>query len=120
MLKIVFIREPFRFLLNSSAASLFQDLNETLQWKPLESRPPQDHSAGGEGCSESGEPGVGVVPESLLFLPGAGMAKVIYKRRCVCVCMCVCVSVSVLNIYFFFLLFLLLNKKNCTKWMIYS
>ena len=57
---------------------MYSDLSQTLHWTVLESR-----AAAQQGVAASDVPAAaqGVVPEQLLFLPGAGLAKAIYKER---------------------------------------
>jgi len=61
------------------------DLSKDLGWKVLEARVPSEWEEalkGREGEEGQGsKPEVGVVPEKFLFLPGAGLAKIIYKLR---------------------------------------
>ena len=61
---------------------MYSDLSEGLGWKVLELRFPSELAAAVGGGEEGhGKAEVGVVPEKLLFLPGAGLAKIIYSLR---------------------------------------
>jgi len=62
--------EPFRFFLSPGAKDLWPVLNGELGWPGLEPRQ-----------EIPGEPVIdGVLQESQLFLPGSGLAKMLYTQ----------------------------------------
>lgn len=88
-------REQFRFLLSPPASGLHAHFTEQLKWTSLEPRSSQSSedqdteplvfsstpSPSPSSSSDSHPHQPGVLSESQVFLPGAGLAKKLYKER---------------------------------------
>ena len=65
--------EPYRFLLTPEARDLYTPLTMDQGWNLLEPRNEDEGSASSVGPD-------GVLSESQLFLPGSGLAKILYSQ----------------------------------------
>ncbi len=65
--------EPFRFLLTPEAGDFYSTLTKDHDWTALEPR-------GGVRSGESNLAGDGVLSESQLFIPGSGLARLLYLQ----------------------------------------
>lgn len=86
-------REQFRFLLSPPASGLHAHFTEQLKWTSLEPRSSQSSedqnteplvfssTPSPSSSSDSHPHQPGVLSESQVFLPGAGLAKKLYKER---------------------------------------
>ncbi len=79
--------EPYRFLLTPEARDLYTPLTMDQGWNLLEPRNEDEGSASSVGQD-------GVLSESQLFLPGSGLAKILYSQWSVLTVCFSCVTVA--------------------------